>query len=62
VRWLRRRLTLVRATLAAVVVTLLPEVCGHNTRLGAVQQRPSKPIRRVTLRRRGAAAVVKAVN
>jgi hypothetical protein len=36
VRWVRRRLTLVRATLLAVV-TLLPELCGHDAQLTAVR-------------------------
>lgn len=36
VRWVRRRLTLVRATLLAVV-TLLPDVFGGDAHLGAVR-------------------------
>jgi len=54
VRWVRRRLTLVRATLVAVV-TLLPEVCGHDARLGAVRAALETDQALVTLRLRAAA-------
>jgi hypothetical protein len=54
VRWVRRRLTLVRATLIAVV-TLLPEVCGHDGRLGAVRTALATDHALVTLRWRAAA-------
>jgi hypothetical protein len=36
IRWVRRRLTLVRATLLAVV-TLLPDLCGTDAHVGAVR-------------------------
>ena len=36
VRWVRRRLTLVRATLLALV-TLLPDICGSDAHLSAVR-------------------------
>lgn len=36
IRWVRRRLTLVRATLLAVV-TLLPDLCGSQAHLAAVR-------------------------
>lgn len=54
VRWVRRRLTLVRATLLAVV-TLLPEVCGHDVRLDAVRMALATDHALVTLRLRAAA-------
>jgi hypothetical protein len=54
VRWVRRRLTLVRATLLAVV-TLLPEGCGHDARLGAVRTALATDHALVTLRLRAAA-------
>lgn len=54
VRWVRRRLTLVRATLLAVV-TLLPEVCGHDARLTAVRSALDTDHALVTLRGRAAA-------
>ena len=53
VRWVRRRLTLVRATLLAVV-TLLPEVCGPDVRLGAVRTALTTDHALVTLRLRAA--------
>ena len=37
VRWVRRRLTLVRITLLAIV-TLLPDVCGSDAHLSAVRR------------------------
>jgi hypothetical protein len=54
VRWVRRRLTLVRATLLAVV-TLLPEVCGSDARLGAVRAALGADHALVTLRGHAAA-------
>ena len=54
VRWVRRRLTLVRATLLAVV-TLLPELGGHPPRLGAVRTALATDHALVTLRDRAAA-------
>ena len=36
IRWVRRRLTLVRAAVLAVV-TLLPDLCGGHARLGAIR-------------------------
>ena len=44
VRWVRRRLTLVRATLV-IVVTLLPDVFTGDARLGAVRAAPETPTR-----------------
>jgi hypothetical protein len=51
VRWVRRRLTLVRATLLAVV-TLVPDLCGHDATLHAVRQQLESPHALVTLRQR----------
>jgi hypothetical protein len=53
VRWVRRRLTLVRATLLAVV-TLLPDVCGSDARVGALRATLDTDHALVTLRRRAA--------
>ena len=49
VRWVRRRLTLVRATLLAVV-TLLPDLCGGDAHLGAVRAALGTDHALVTLR------------
>ena len=54
VRWVRRRLTLVRATLLAVV-TLLPDLCGGTVHLGAVRAALDTDHALVTLRTRAAA-------
>lgn len=51
VRWVRRRLRLVRATLLAVV-TLLPEMCGSDARLAAVRTALATDHVLVTLRHR----------
>lgn len=53
VRWVRRRLRLVRATLLAVV-TLLPEVCGSDAQLTAVRTALATDHALVTLRGRAA--------
>jgi hypothetical protein len=53
VRWLRRRLTLVRATLLAVV-TLLPEIAGSDPRLCAIRLALQTDHALVTLRGRAA--------
>ena len=53
VRWVRRRLTLVRATLLAVV-TLLPDLCGGTVHLGAVRAALDTDHALVTLRTRAA--------
>ena len=54
VRWVRRRLTLVRATLLAVV-TLLPDLFGGQASLGAVRAALDTDHALVTLRARAAA-------
>jgi hypothetical protein len=54
VRWVRRRLTLVRATLLAVV-TLLPDLFGGSAQLGAVRAALATDHALVTLRARAAA-------
>lgn len=54
VRWVRRRLTLVRATLLAVV-TLLPDLLGGRAQLGAVRAALDTDHALVTLRARAAA-------
>ena len=54
VRWVRRRLTLVRATLLAVV-TLLPDLFGGSAQLGAVRTALDTDHALVTLRARAAA-------
>lgn len=54
VRWVRRRLTLVRATLLAVV-TLLPDLFGGRAQLGAVRAALDTDHALVTLRARAAA-------
>jgi hypothetical protein len=54
VRWVRRRLTLVRATLLAVV-TLLPDLFGGTTQLGAVRAALDTDHALVLLRTRAAA-------
>jgi hypothetical protein len=54
IRWVRRRLTLVRATLLAVV-TLLPDLCGSDTHLSAVRSALGSDHALVTLRGRAAA-------
>jgi hypothetical protein len=51
VPWVRRRLTLVRATLLAVV-TLLPDLCGSTARLAAVRLALDTDHMLVTLRGR----------
>ena len=51
VRWVRRRLTLVRATLV-IVVSLLPDVFAGNARLGAVRAALGTDHALVTLRAR----------
>ncbi len=53
VRWVRRRLTLVRATLLAVV-TLLPDACGGDAHLGAVRTALATDHALVALRTRAA--------
>lgn len=53
VRWVRRRLTLVRATLVAVV-TLLPDLLGGDVHLGAVRTALATDHALVTLRTRAA--------
>ena len=53
VRWVRRRLTLIRATLLAVV-TLLPDLFGGIARLGAVRAALDTDHALVTLRARAA--------
>jgi len=59
VRWVRRRLTLVRATLLAVV-TLLPDLFGGDAHLGAVRVALGTDHALVTLRA-GAAALLPAL-
>ena len=54
VRWVRRRLTLVRATLLAVV-TLLPDLFGGTAHLGAVRAALDTDHALVTLRARAVA-------
>ena len=54
VRWVRRRLTLVRATLLAVV-TLLPDLFGGDAHLRAVRTALATDHALVTLRARAAA-------
>ena len=54
VRWVRRRLTLVRATLV-IVVSLLPDVFTGDARLGAVRAALSTDHALVALRARAAA-------
>ena len=54
VRWVRRRLTLVRATLLAVV-TLLPDLFGQPAQLGAVRTALDTDHALVTLRARAPA-------
>ena len=54
VRWVRRRLTLVRATLLAVV-TLLPDLFGGQASLGAVRAALETDHALVTLRARATA-------
>ena len=54
VRWVRRRLTLVRATLV-IVVTLLPDLFAGNAQLGAVRAALGTDHALVTLRARAAA-------
>jgi len=54
VRWVRRRLTLVRATLLAVV-TLLPDACGGVAHLRAVRAALATDHALVVLRSRAAA-------
>lgn len=54
VRWVRRRLTLVRVTLLAVV-TLLPDLFGGTAQLGAVRAALETDHALVTLRARAAA-------
>ena len=56
VRWVRRRLTLVRATLV-IVVSLLPDVFAGDARLGAVRAALGTDHALVTLRARAAAHV-----
>jgi hypothetical protein len=51
VRWVRRRLTLVRTTLLAVV-TLVPDLCGDVAAVAAVRQRLETSHALVTLRQR----------
>ena len=53
VRWVRRRLTLMRATLLAVV-TLLPDLFGGDAHLGAVRTALATDHALVTLRARAA--------
>jgi hypothetical protein len=53
VRWVRRRLTLVRATLLAVV-TLLPDACGGDAHVGAVRAALATDHALVVLRSRAA--------
>ena len=53
VRWVRRRLMLVRATLLAVV-TLLPDLCGGDAHLGAVRAALATHHALVALRARAA--------
>jgi hypothetical protein len=53
VRWVRRRLTLVRATLLAIV-TLLPDRCGGDAHLGAVRTALATHHALVALRARAA--------
>ena len=57
VRWVRRRLTLVRATLV-IVVTLLPDLFVGNATLGAVRAVLGTDHALVTLRARAAAHVL----
>ena len=54
VRWVRRRLTLVRVTLLAVV-TLLPDLFGGSAQLGAVRAALDTDHALVTLRARATA-------
>jgi len=54
VRWVRRRLTLIRATLLAVV-TLLPDLFGGDPRLSAIRTALDTAHALVTLRVRAAA-------
>lgn len=54
IRWVRRRLTLVRATMLAVV-TLLPDLCGSGAHLGAVRTALATDHALVVLRTRAAA-------
>ena len=49
VRWVRRRLTLVRATLLAMV-TLLPDLCGGDAHVGAVRAALATACALVTVR------------
>ena len=56
VRWVLRRLTLVRATLV-IVVTLLPDLFAGNAQLGAVRAALGTDHALVTLRARAAAHV-----
>jgi hypothetical protein len=51
VRWVRRRLTLLRATLLALV-TLLPDLCGSEARLAAVRRALATDQALLTLRGR----------
>jgi len=53
VRWVRRRLTLVRATLLAVV-TLLPDACGGDAHVSAVRAALATDHALVVLRTRAA--------
>jgi hypothetical protein len=53
IRWVRRRLTLVRATLLAIV-TLLPDRCGGDAHLGAVRVALATSHALVALRTRAA--------
>jgi len=54
VRWVRRRLTLVRATLLAIV-TLLPDLGGGDARVGTVRMALATDHALVALRARAAA-------
>jgi hypothetical protein len=56
VRWVRRRLTLVRATLLAIV-TLLPELGGRDARVGAVRVARATDHALVALRGRAASVL-----
>ena len=56
VRWVRRRLTLVRATLLAIV-TLLPDICGSDAHLGAVRTALATDHALVALRARAASVL-----
>ena len=56
VRWVRRRLTLVRITLLAIV-TLLPDVCGSDAHLSAVRKALATDHALVVLRARAASVL-----